>query len=62
MIAAGLGCAFERDGGCSEGGLIAGGAIAVQPVVWTDDCFCAAVADHEGWPQPAQVFGQPWAR
>jgi hypothetical protein len=47
MIAAGLGCAFERDGWCSEGGLIAVGAIAVQLVVWTDDCFCAAVADHE---------------
>ena len=47
MIAAGLGCAFERDGWCSEGGLIAGGAVAVQLVVRTDDCFCAAVPDHE---------------
>src|SRR5262249_35015909 len=46
----------HRDVG-NERGLLAAGAVAVQPAVGADDRFRAAVADHEGLPAAPAGLG-----
>ena len=48
MIAAGLGCAFERDNLWNDHRFLAGGAVAIELSIGTDDSFGTSLADREG--------------